>query len=129
MAGKIREIDEKEFVNILKKEDKLIIVQFYTNTCPNCAAIAPTYIKLSEELHKNAAFTKVNAEANQNLAMKYGILGVPTFKFFCSGQPVGELVGSINATLLRNTIKDYIRHRTECVSKTTPLVWEMDGYG
>ena len=112
MADKIKDIDEKKFMEMIDKEEKLIIVQFYTRTCPNCAAIAPTYSQLSEELHKSAEFTKVNAENNQNLAMKYGILGVPTFKFFCAGQPVGELVGSINATLLRNTIKDYIRHKS-----------------
>ena len=129
MADKIKDIDEKEFVRILDSEEKLIIVQFYTRTCPNCAAIAPIYSQLSEELHKSAEFTKVNAETNQNLAMKYGILGVPTFKFFCAGRPVGEIVGSINATILRNTIKDYIKHKTECVTQTTPLSWEMDGYG
>jgi len=129
MADKIKEIDERKFVEILDKEEKLIIVQFYTNTCPNCAAIAPVYASLSNELHKSAEFTKMNAETNQNLAMKYGVLGVPTFKFFCAGRPVGEIVGSINATILRNTIKDYIKHKTECVGKSTPISWEIDGYG
>lgn len=129
MADKIKEIDESKFDEILLKEDKLIIVEFYTRTCPNCASIEPVYSELSRELHKSAEFTKVNAETNQHLAMRYGVLGVPTFKFFCSGRPVGEIVGSINATILRNTIKDYIKHKTECIGKSTPISWEIDGYG
>lgn len=128
MGDKVREIAETEFSEILDKEEKLIIVQFYTRTCPNCAAIAPVYSELSSELYKNAEFIKVNAETNQTMAMRYGILGVPTFKFFCSGKTIGELVGSINSTLLRNTIKDLIRHKNECVAKSTPLVFEIDGY-
>jgi hypothetical protein len=42
---------------------------------------------------------------------------------------VGELVGAINTTILRNTIKDLIRHRNECVNKSTRISYEMDGYG
>jgi thiol-disulfide isomerase/thioredoxin len=128
MEGKIKDLNKAAFNTLLKEEERLIIVEFYTSTCPNCAAIAPVYAELSEELHKSAAFTMVNAETFQELAMRYGVLGVPTFKFICNGRPVGELVGSINATLLRNTIKDIIRHKNECISKSTPLVYEIDGY-
>jgi thioredoxin-like negative regulator of GroEL len=129
VANKVLDIDEGRFNEILKDADKLIIVEFYTNTCPNCRAIEPTYEKLSVELSKNAIFTKINAESNTILAGKLGVLGVPTFKFFCSGLPIAELVGSINATLLRNTIKDLIRHRSECVANVTKLTYEIDGYG
>jgi thioredoxin-like negative regulator of GroEL len=128
MEGKIKDLNEVAFDKILKSSENLIIVEFVTSTCPNCQAIAPVYSQLSEELHKNATFGRVNAEMNSGLATRYGVLGVPTFKFFCAGRPIGELVGSINATLLRNTIKDYIRHKNECVSKSTPLVYEIDGY-
>ncbi|UCH88767.1 MAG: thioredoxin [Thermoplasmata archaeon] len=129
MAGKIKELNEGTFDAELGSTDHLIIVEFYTNTCPNCRAIAPVYAQLSEELHKSATFVIINAETNPALASRYGVLGVPTFKFFCEGQPIGELVGSINTTLLRNTIKDLIRHRKECVAKSTPLTYEIDGYG
>ena len=129
MPGKVVELSDGSFDDVLNNTEHLLIVEFVTSTCPNCAAIAPVYAQLSEEMHKNASFVVINAEHNQRTAQRYGVLGVPTFKFFCAGQPIGELVGAVNETMLRNTIKDIIRHKTECVSKTTPLTYEIDGYG
>lgn len=129
MPDKVKELNDKSFDNLISSSDKFIAVMFYTNSCPNCAAIAPVYAKLSQELEADAIFTKVNAQDNSMLAARFAIMGVPTFKFFCSKKPIAELVGAINTTLLRNTIKDLIRHRNECVAKSTKFSWEMDGYG
>ena len=129
MDGEVKELDKSMFDEILKSTEKLIVVEFYTTTCPNCQAIAPVYADLAKELSQDALFTQVNAQHNTELASRYGIMGVPTFKFFCKTKPIGEIVGEVNATMLRNTIKDFIRHRDECVSKSSSLVYEIDGYG
>jgi thiol-disulfide isomerase/thioredoxin len=129
MEGNVKELDDESFDEILKETDKLIIVEFYTNTCPNCAAIAQIYSELSQEMEKEAIFTKLNTERSMAIAQRYGVMGVPTFKFFCKEKPIGEIVGTVPTTMLRNTIKDYIRHRLECAAKSTRLTFEMDGYG
>jgi thioredoxin-like negative regulator of GroEL len=129
MPDNIIELNDGSFDDTVNQSDKLIIVEFYTTTCPNCRAITPVYEKMSLELEKEAVFARINVEVNTEVATRYGIMGVPTFKFFCKNQPIGGIVGSINATMLRNTIKDYVRHRLECVNKSTPMVFEMDGYG
>ena len=129
MERDIIELNKGSFDEVLEGTEKLVIVEFYTSTCPNCAAIAPVYESLSKELQEEASFAQVNAGQNPELASRFGIMGVPTFKFFCKNRPIGEIVGEVNATILRNTIKDFIRHRNECISKSTKLVYEMDGYG
>ncbi len=129
MESEIKELDMSSLDKVLKSTEKLIIVEFYTNTCPNCRAIAPVYANLSKELSRDAVFTQINAQVNTELASRYGVMGVPTFRFFCKERPIGEIVGEVNATILRNTIKDFIKHRTECISKSTSLSYEMDGYG
>jgi thioredoxin-like negative regulator of GroEL len=128
MGDKIRDLGGNEFDETINETDKLVIVQFYTTTCPNCKAVAPVYSKLSSEHDLDAVFAQLNVENNAAIASRYGVMGVPTFKFFCKGNPIGELVGAINATLLRNTIKDLIRHRNECYSKSTKIAYEIDGY-
>lgn len=128
MEDHVKELTDQSFYKLLKDTDKFIAVMFYTTTCPNCRAMAPVYDELSKELKSDAILTRVNAERNLGLAAQFGIMGVPTFKFFCKSKPIGELVGAINATLLRNTVKDLIRHRNECVAKSTRISYEMDGY-
>lgn len=125
----IKEISEKTFKQSVEMSEKMVIVEFFTNTCANCAAIAPTYAKLSDEYKEQAVFTKLNANTSPELVKKYGVMGTPTFKFFCHGRPIGEIVGAVNATLLNNQIKDFLRHQLDCISKITPLPVEIDGYG
>ena len=129
MEGAIKDINESDFDKLLDDQEDFISVMFYTTTCPNCKAIAPVYEELAKELGRDGIFTKINTERNTNIALRFGVMGVPTFKFFCKKRPVGELVGAINTTILRNTIKDIIRHRNECINKSTRLSYEMDGYG
>lgn len=129
MTDQVKDISETEFDKILNDTDDFVAVMFYTTTCPNCKAIEPVYSQLSNELGRDGTFTKINTEQNTSIAIRYGVMGVPTFKFFCKKRPVGELVGAINTTILRNTIKDIIRHKNECVNKSTRISYEMDGYG
>ena len=129
MEEKVKELNDASFNKLITSTDKFVAVMFYTTTCPNCRAIKPVYEELSKELEKDAIFTRVNAERNGALAAQFGIMGVPTFKFFCNNQPIGEIVGAINRTILTNTIKDLIRHRNECTAKSTRISYEMDGYG
>ena len=124
----IKDIDTNEFGSLLKKSEKLIIVEFYSDTCSACKSIAPTYKQLSEELVDYAEFTMLNVGRNVQLSQELGVMGTPTFKFFCAKRPIGEIVGAINATILRNTIKDMVRHKNECITKSTPINYEMDGY-
>ncbi len=127
--GNVLELDPSSFGKALESGDRLVVVEFYTMTCPNCAALAPVYEALSGELGREASFARVNAAAHTALAARFGIMGVPTIKFFCRGRPIGDIVGEVNATVLRNTVRDFIRHRVECVSKSTILRTEIDGYG
>jgi thioredoxin 1 len=129
MPENVQELDPASFGKALDSGDRLVVVEFYTNTCSNCAALAPIYDALAREMGREASFTRVNANAQIALAQKFGVMGVPTIKFFCKGRPIGDIVGEVNATVLRNTIKDFIRHRTECITKSTALWTEMDGYG
>jgi len=123
------ELDQESFNSLISSTQKLVIVQFYTPTCPNCKAIEPVFRELAGELSKEAVFGKLNAAHYGVVAARYGIRGVPTFKFFCKGRPIWEVVGAVNETIFRNTIKDILRYRSECVTRSSPLTFELTGYG
>ncbi len=128
MKEGVREIDEMEFERLTKESSKLVVVEFYLTTCPHCVEIAPVYEEISQELRDEAIFTKIDAQANMRLSSRFGIIGTPTFKFFCKEQQIGELVGAVNGTVLRNTIRDIMRHQIACAAGRK-MVYEMDGYG
>jgi thioredoxin 1 len=129
MSKGVKQIDHRSFENLIKSTDKLVIVEFYSDSCEICQAIAPVYEQLSEELADDVVFTKVDAEENLDMALQYGVVGTPTFKLFCRDRFLGEIVGETNETVLRNTIKDMIRHRAGCSPGSKNRTFELDGYG
>jgi thiol-disulfide isomerase/thioredoxin len=127
--GDVKELTAEDFDKVVGDPDKLVIVEFYTTSCVSCRAIAPVYAKLSKDTELDAVFTKLNAQTNSVIAQRYGIQGTPTFKFFCGGEPIGEIVGAVNPSIIKNQIKDFIRFRKECRKGTTKLTYEISGYG
>lgn len=121
------ELDRLSMEKMLRDAEKVVIVEFYTTGCPICQQLAPMYEQLSREMD-NAVFARIDAEANIDIALQYGVLATPTFKFFCGSRFLGEIVGDTNATIMRNTVRDLIRHKS-CPSGSRNVSYEMDGYG
>ncbi len=129
LSDNIIDLDEEKFESMIKGTDKLIVVEFYMEDCPFCQAIEPAYEELSKELGGDAVFTRVDADSHGSLAARYGIIGTPTFKLFCKDKLISEIMGETNETVLRNTIKDAIRHQTACSLRSKTFTYEIDGYG
>lgn len=127
MGGNIVEVDA-EGLNDLLEGEKLVVVEFFSQTCPNCQSMAPVLAKIAGDLEEEATFAMVDVQAHTSLAFTFAVMSVPTFMFFCRGRPVGSIVGALNETLLRNSIKDALSHREECVTRSTPISYDMDGY-
>lgn len=125
----VLELDHMSFKQLVSNTDKLVVVEFYLDTCEACQAMEPVLESLSQELAEEAVFAKVDAQVNLDMALQYGVVGTPTFKLFCRDKFLGEIVGVTNATVLRNTIRDMIRHQAACGVRTRKVPYELDGYG
>jgi thioredoxin 1 len=128
MSESVKELYEHEFDELLASTDKLVVVEFYMNTCPGCAALEPIYSEVAESMGGDAIFTKVDVNKNMGLALRFGIMSTPTIKFFCSSRPISEMVGETNTTILANTVKDLIKYKNECVASSTAIRYDIDGY-
>ena len=128
MKGNVTELNYDSFFDMIEGSKTFTIVEFYTETCPNCRAAAPIYERIAAELGTYGRFARIDARRHPLLTQRYGIMSVPTFKFFCRRGPIGEIVGAINETVLKNTIKDFMKNRVQCSSSMTVLGHEIDGY-
>jgi len=75
-----------EIINTQKFEEIIIngkgsgIVDFYADWCGPCKMLAPVLENV------NATVYKINVDADDALAAKYGIVSIPTLLFFSNGQ-------------------------------------------
>lgn len=80
---------EKEVLN----SDKPVLVDFYADWCGPCKMMAPIIEEIAEELKEKAKVGKINVDANQELAMEYGVMSIPTLIIFRDGKEVKRFVG------------------------------------
>ena len=70
-----------------------VLVDFWAEWCPPCRALGPTIDTVAERLAGEAVVGKVDVDANQELAARYGISSIPTMIVFQGGQEVARLQG------------------------------------
>lgn len=70
-----------------------VLVDFYADWCGPCKAMAPVVETLAEEYAGKAKVGKINTDENQDIAMEYGIMSIPTFLVFKGGKVVNKMIG------------------------------------
>lgn len=75
------------------KSDKPVLVDFYADWCGPCKMMAPVVEALAEEKAGTAVIGKLNVDENEEIAMKYGVMSIPTLIVFKNGQAVDKRVG------------------------------------
>nr|3ZIV_A Chain A, AECA THIOREDOXIN [synthetic construct]3ZIV_B Chain B, AECA THIOREDOXIN [synthetic construct]3ZIV_C Chain C, AECA THIOREDOXIN [synthetic construct] len=102
------EINDENFDEVIKKSDKVVVVDFWAEWCGPCRMIAPIIEELAEEYAGKVVFGKVNVDENPEIAAKYGIMSIPTLLFFKNGKVVDQLVGARPKEALKERIKKYL---------------------
>ena len=86
-------MNTEDFENIVINGRKEAIVDFWAVWCGPCKMLAPTIEALADELDGKIAVGKVDVDENRELAMKYGVMSIPTVIYFKNGEEVTRLVG------------------------------------
>lgn len=87
---------EEDFAKIISEED--VLVDFYADWCGPCKMLAPVL----EELDYNVL--KVNVDTYQKLAVRYGVMSIPTLILFKKGTEVKKEIGFRNLDDLKKMI-------------------------
>ncbi|GFZ48983.1 Thioredoxin homolog 3 [Saitozyma sp. JCM 24511] len=96
MAPGITEVESVfQFDNLVKGllPTQLLVIDFHAVWCGPCHAIAPVYAKLAAK-YAHVKFVKVDVDRNQQLAQRFRISAMPTFKFLKGGREIAELRGA-----------------------------------
>ena len=86
-------VTSKDFDKEVLEDEGVILVDFWAGWCAPCIALAPIIEKVAESTKDNAKILKLNVDENPDIAMKFGIRGIPTVKLFKDGKVVEEIVG------------------------------------
>ena len=71
----------------------LLMVDFWADWCGPCKMLAPLIESLDKEYEGRVTVGKVNVDDEQELAIRYGVMSIPTVIFFKDGQEIDRKVG------------------------------------
>ena len=94
-GGKIMELklnSENFEIEVLNSEQP-VLVDFYADWCGPCKMMSPVVEELARELQGKAKVGKINVDQNQDLAMEYNVMSIPTLIIFKEGKEFKRFVG------------------------------------
>ncbi|MFI5422123.1 MAG: thioredoxin [Nitrososphaerales archaeon] len=74
-----------------------VMVDFWAPWCGPCRMVSPVIEKLAQKYAGKVKVVKVNVDDNQQLAMKYNIMSIPTIMLFKDGKNVDMAIGAAPA--------------------------------
>ena len=86
----IQHATDDTFEQLVLKNDKPTVVDFWAVWCGPCRMVAPEMEKLAEKYAGAIDVVKVDVDANPHLSQQFNIMSIPTIAFFRPGQqPLG----------------------------------------
>ena len=73
-------------------QGKLMMVDFWASWCGPCRMLGPVIEQLDNQ-YPDVVVGKVNVDDEQELAMRYGVMSIPTVIFFKDGKEIDRKVG------------------------------------
>lgn len=105
----ITEINSKdEFNEIIKNEQKPVVVDFWATWCSPCRMLAPILDEFAEENSEKVRVLKVDVDNNEALAYELKIRNIPTLMFYKNGELVEKTVGLTSKETLTEKIEKLI---------------------
>ncbi len=98
-------LGNENFKEEVLNSEKQVLVDFYADWCGPCKMMSPIIDEIAEELGENVKVGKINVDNNQELAIQYDVMSIPTIMIFNKGNIVKTFIGVTD----KNEILGYLK--------------------
>ncbi|MBN1884287.1 MAG: thioredoxin [Candidatus Krumholzibacteriota bacterium] len=108
MSDNIKHVGEDTFQAEVLDSTVPVVVDFWAPWCGPCQMIAPVLDELAGEYGAAVSFVKLNTDDSREIAIRYGIMGIPTLKVFKGGEEVDSMSGAAPKEILKKFIDKHL---------------------
>lgn len=93
----IKDVTEASWDSEVAASETPVVVDFWAPWCGPCRMVAPEIDKLAAKYGSDVKFVKLNIDEASALAVRYGVMSIPTIARFDGGELTGSVVGARGA--------------------------------
>ncbi len=105
MADNITTVSSESWEDDVLNSDRPVLVDFWAAWCGPCKMVAPVLDELAGEMGDKVRVAKLNVDENQEIALKYGVRGIPTFILFKDGEVADRMTGAMPKSAFEQLIE------------------------
>ena len=94
MAGAVSDVTDNNFQAEVIEADVPVLVDFWAPWCGPCRRVSPVVEEIAGERGESLKVVKLNIDDNQQTAVKYGVMSIPTLILFKHGEVAKTVIGA-----------------------------------
>ena len=91
----ITTVTKDNFDKEITEAKETVLVDFWAAWCMPCKMLSPIIDAVAEE-RKDVKICKINIDEEQELAIRFGIMSIPTVMVFKEGEVSGKSIGLVS---------------------------------
>lgn len=89
----VKDMNKENFQEEVVQSDKPVLVDFWASWCGPCRMVSPIVDEIAQE-RPDVKVVKVNVDQEQELALQFGVMSIPTLVVMKEGKIVNQAVGA-----------------------------------
>jgi thioredoxin 1 len=102
------EVTELNFKQEVLDSPIPVLVDFWAEWCVPCKMIEPIVEEIGKEYTGKLKVVRINVDENQNIAVQYGIMSIPSLFVFVNGKVAEQIIGAVPKRVILSKLQRFV---------------------